>query len=91
MAQRGFMERIVILTGAGLSAESGLDTFRGREGTWGKVDPAKLANPKAFARNPRGVHSFYNRRRAASSPAKRRLAYSCDLPEHHGRLFHWNR
>lgn len=74
-AKRGIVENIVILTGAGLSAESGLGTFRGREGTWGKVDPAKLANPKAFARNPRGVHSFYNRRRAACVAAAPNAAH----------------
>jgi NAD-dependent deacetylase len=57
--------RIFILTGAGVSAESGLGTFRDKDGTgiWARFDPMKLATPKAFARDPREVHAFYNMRR----------------------------
>ena len=54
---------IFVLTGAGLSAESGLGTFRDKGGIWSKFDPMKLATPGAFARNPDEVHAFYNTRR----------------------------
>ena len=54
---------IVILTGAGLSAESGVATFRDKDGIWSKVDYRDVATPQGFARNPALVHDFYNRRR----------------------------
>lgn len=54
---------IVILTGAGLSAESGMATFRDKDGIWSKVDYRDVATPEGFARNPALVHEFYNRRR----------------------------
>ncbi len=54
---------IVILTGAGLSAESGVATFRDKDGIWSKVDYRDVATPQGFARNPDLVHDFYNRRR----------------------------
>jgi NAD-dependent deacetylase len=54
---------IFVLTGAGVSAESGLGTFRDKGGLWSKFDPMKLATPEAFARNPAEVHAFYNMRR----------------------------
>ncbi len=54
---------IVVLTGAGISAESGVDTFRDTGGIWSKVDYRDVATPEGFARNPRKVHDFYNRRR----------------------------
>ena len=55
--------RIVILTGAGLSAESGLGTFRDKGGLWTKYDLSKVATPEGFARDPALVHEFYNMRR----------------------------
>ncbi|MBC8339755.1 MAG: NAD-dependent protein deacylase [Rhodospirillales bacterium] len=55
---------IVILTGAGISRESGLETFRDADGIWSKVRIEDVATPKAFARDPEGVHEFYNARRA---------------------------
>jgi len=55
--------RIVILTGAGISAESGVDTFRDEGGIWSKVDYRDVATPEGFARNPMLVHDFYNERR----------------------------
>ncbi|PCI34542.1 MAG: NAD-dependent protein deacylase [Alphaproteobacteria bacterium] len=58
-----YYENIVILTGAGISAESGLDTFRDKGGIWAKYDLMELATPEAFARNPDLVHEFYNARR----------------------------
>ncbi|MCW8836014.1 MAG: NAD-dependent deacylase, partial [Rhodospirillales bacterium] len=54
---------IVILTGAGISRESGLSTFRDADGIWSKVRIEDVATPEAFARDPDGVHAFYNERR----------------------------
>ncbi|MBM3508719.1 MAG: NAD-dependent deacylase [Alphaproteobacteria bacterium] len=54
---------IVVLTGAGISAESGLGTFRDADGLWTKYDLAEVATPEGFARNPAFVHEFYNARR----------------------------
>ncbi len=56
-------ERIVILTGAGLSAESGIATFRDKDGIWSKYDVNEVATPEAYARNPTKVLDFYNIRR----------------------------
>ncbi len=55
---------IVVLTGAGVSAESGLGTFRDKGGLWAKYDPMKLATPEAFAADPAAVYAFYNARRS---------------------------
>lgn len=55
--------RIVVLTGAGVSQESGLDTFRDPGGIWSRHRVEDVATPEAFARNPRQVHDFYNLRR----------------------------
>src|SRR5213079_3160730 len=55
--------RILVITGAGVSAESGIPTFRGRDGYWRKLDPAKLATPEAFAHNPKLVWDWYRERR----------------------------
>jgi NAD-dependent deacetylase len=57
------VKRIVILTGAGVSAESGLATFRDSNGLWEKYDPMQIATPEAFARDPDLVYRFYNARR----------------------------
>ena len=54
---------IVILTGAGISKESGLDTFRDADGIWSKVRLEDVATPEAFHRDPVRVHDFYNHRR----------------------------
>jgi NAD-dependent deacetylase len=55
---------IVILTGAGISRESGLATFRDADGIWAKVRIEDVATPDAFRRDPARVHGFYNARRA---------------------------
>jgi len=55
--------QITILTGAGISAESGLGTFRDREGLWSQVNLEDVATPEGFARDPAKVHAFYNHRR----------------------------
>ncbi len=61
---------IVILTGAGVSKESGLDTFRDKDGIWAQVDLEDVATPEAFQRDPERVHAFYNhRRRGLLDPA----------------------
>lgn len=57
------MTKIVILTGAGISAESGLSTFRDKGGIWSQVSLEDVATPEGFARNPDMVHGFYNARR----------------------------
>jgi NAD-dependent deacetylase len=54
---------IVILTGAGISKESGLDTFRDAGGLWSRVRLEDVATPEAFARDPTRVHEVYNARR----------------------------
>jgi NAD-dependent protein deacetylase/lipoamidase len=56
-------EHIVILTGAGLSAESGLSTFRDKGGIWSQYSIEDVATPEAFARDPDAVLAFYNMRR----------------------------
>ncbi|HYD30074.1 MAG TPA: Sir2 family NAD+-dependent deacetylase [Azospirillaceae bacterium] len=56
-------DKIVILTGAGISKESGLDTFRCADGIWAKVRLEDVATPDGFVRNPALVHEFYNHRR----------------------------
>jgi NAD-dependent deacetylase len=68
--------RIVILTGAGLSAESGLGTFRGTDGLWTEFDLEEVATPEGFARNPVKVHEFYNMRRSWLKNAKPNAAHA---------------
>lgn len=58
------IRNIVILTGAGISAESGVATFRGPDGLWEGHRVEDVATPEAFVRNPELVHSFYDARRA---------------------------
>jgi NAD-dependent deacetylase len=58
------MRNIVILTGAGVSAESGLATFRGPDGLWEGHRVEDVATPEAFHRDPALVHAFYDARRA---------------------------
>ena len=70
---------ILVLTGAGVSAESGLGTFRDAGGIWSRYDLADVATPEGFARDPALVQGFYNARRAnmlaaAPNPAHRALA-----------------
>lgn len=56
--------KIVALTGAGISAESGIKTFRGSDGLWEGHSIEDVATPEAFRRNPKLVYDFYNQRRA---------------------------
>ncbi len=57
------MVRVLVITGAGVSAESGIPTFRGKDGYWRNLDPIKLATPEAFARDPELVWQWYQERR----------------------------
>ena len=81
MSQRAqaVFDHIVILTGAGISAESGLATFRDAGGLWEEHDPMDIATPEAFAADPDLVYRFYNARRknldqVEPNPAHRALA-----------------
>ena len=57
------MKKLVILTGAGMSAESGISTFRDSDGLWEKYRVEDVATPEGFAANPKLVLDFYNQRR----------------------------
>ncbi len=72
-AQPGGM--IVILTGAGISAESGLGTFRDLGGIWQQVRLEEVATPEAFARDPAYVQQFYNARRAQAGAVEPNAAH----------------
>lgn len=63
------MQKIVILTGAGISAESGLGTFRAEGGLWAQHRIEDVATPEGFARDPKLVVDFYNARRAQAADA----------------------
>lgn len=65
MAAMRAIRNIVILTGAGVSAESGIDTFRTAGGLWERYRPEDVATPQAFARDPDLVLAFYDMRRAS--------------------------
>ena len=72
-------KRVAVLTGAGISAESGVPTFRGADGLWRNHDVMQLATPEAFSRDPKLVWEFYNWRRRLISgltfnPAHKALA-----------------
>jgi NAD-dependent deacetylase len=67
--------RIVALTGAGISAESGLPTFRDANGLWRNRDPMQLATPAAFAHEPATVQEFYNDRRRGLLSARPNAAH----------------
>ena len=67
---------IVILTGAGISAESGIGTFRDNGGLWERHRVKDVATPEAFARDPDLVHRFYDMRRAAIQAAEPNAAHA---------------
>lgn len=64
------MKNIIVLTGAGMSAESGIATFRDSDGLWAKHRIEDVATPQGFSRNPQLVLDFYNKRRKESLHAK---------------------
>jgi len=76
--------RVLVLTGAGVSAESGIPTFRGKDGYWRNLDPAKLATPEAFARDPQLVWEWYRERRQRVHNAQPNAAHKAiaKLAEH---------
>ena len=69
------MIRVVVISGAGISAESGLKTFRGAAGLWRGYRPEEVACPEAWRRNPRLVLDFYNERRKAVREAQPNAAH----------------
>jgi NAD-dependent deacetylase len=66
---------LAVLTGAGISAESGIPTFRGADGLWKDFKPEELATPEAFARDPRLVWEWYNWRRELIKKAQPNAAH----------------
>lgn len=66
---------IVVLTGAGISAESGLPTFRASDGLWENHRIEDICTPEAFERNPALVQDFYNKRRAALTTVEPNAAH----------------
>ncbi|MFB3133709.1 MAG: NAD-dependent deacetylase, partial [Rhodothermales bacterium] len=58
--------RVAVLTGAGISAESGIPTFRDPGGLWEQFKPEELANVQAFLRNPKLVQAWYTHRRSVA-------------------------
>ena len=69
-------QKLVVLTGAGISAESGLKTFRDSDGLWEGYNIEDVATPRAFKRDPQLVLDFYNMRRKAVLEAKPNAAHS---------------
>lgn len=84
---------IFVLTGAGVSAESGLGTFRDKDGLWTQYDLQDVATPEGFARDPARVRAFYNARRANLAGARPNAAHralgrlQADLAARGGSLF----
>ena len=79
------MKKLVVLTGAGISAESGLKTFRDSGGLWEGYDVTEVATPEAWARNPELVQRFYNERRKQALTAQPNVAHTilAELEEHY--------
>jgi len=78
------MKNLVVFSGAGISAESGIQTFRDSGGLWEQYKIEEVATPGAFARNPEIVLEFYNIRRRAIASVGPNEAHIClaDLEEH---------
>lgn len=81
--------KVVVLTGAGVSAESGLKTFRDNDGLWENHRVEEVATPEAFAANPDLVYRFYNLRRASLLETEPNAAHVAlmELEHHLGRNF----
>lgn len=69
------MKKLVFLTGAGISAESGISTFRDADGLWENYNVMEVCSADGFARNPELVHHFYNERRRALADVKPNRAH----------------
>lgn len=84
--------KIVVLTGAGISRESGIDTFRDKDGLWEQYPAEQVATPQGFAADPERVHHFYNLRRKALKTVKPNPAHKAlaeleeSLAERSGKL-----
>jgi NAD-dependent deacetylase len=70
MIEIGTSDRVFVLTGAGISAESGIPTFRDSNGLWRQYRAEEIASPEAFAANPALVWQFYSERRRGALPCK---------------------
>ena len=70
------MEKVVVFTGAGISAESGIKTFRDSDGLWEEYDIMDVATPKAWNKSPELVLEFYNKRKAQIKAAIPNLAHN---------------
>ena len=77
-------KKLVVLTGAGISAESGLGTFRDKGGLWDEHDINEVATPEAWNKNPKLVLDFYDKRRQLCLQAKPNEAHLslCRLEKH---------
>jgi len=77
-------EGVAVLTGAGISAESGVPTFRDEDGLWEKFDPQELANVEAFLDNPELVQGWYRHRRQLVEEAEPNAGHRAlaDLEQH---------
>ncbi|MFC3874208.1 SIR2 family NAD-dependent protein deacylase [Neisseria musculi] len=69
------MKKCVVLTGAGISADSGLNTFRDEGGLWAGYKITDVCTPEAFSRNPQLVYDFYNMRRRQANEAQPNAAH----------------
>ena len=78
------MQKLVVLSGAGVSAESGLKTFRDSEGLWEEYNVMEVATPEAWDANPQMVLEFYNKRRVQALQAEPNAAHKAiaDLDRH---------
>ena len=74
-SSQSLVVRVLVLTGAGVSAESGIPTFRGKDGYWRNLDPTKLATADAFTRDPQLVWDWYRERRQRISDARPNAAH----------------
>ena len=70
MIEVGPEDRVFVLTGAGISAESGISTFRDSDGLWNGIRFEEVATPEAWRRNPKQVWEFYSMRRKAAADKK---------------------
>ena len=79
------MTTLAVLTGAGISAQSGLQTFRDSDGLWEGYRVEDVCTPEAFVRNPQAVIGFYNQRRRAAAAAVPNAAHKAlaDLEKHY--------
>jgi NAD-dependent deacetylase len=77
-------DRLFVLTGAGVSAESGIPTFRGVNGLWRNYRIEEVASPDAWRRDPRLVWEFYSMRRRVRAYASRRTCPSTMLSSVYG-------